>query len=417
MEIRGPRAAMPAEEGRYGRLCARTGTKVCSFWLEGRCTRNPCRFLHVELPPPRNNKIACRHPAVKPKSGGGASNGEGSKGKDGFKPEERLCQHWASGISCVKGDKCEFRHSWSRGEGFSLLAKLDGHDKGIAGIAFPSGLDKLYTGSNDGMVKIWDCHTGQCSDTVNVGSEVGCLISEGPWVFAGLRNVIKAWNVENGAVFDLQFSSGLVFSMVVDNNMLFAGCQNGDIMVWRGTSLTSPPQLLTTLKGHTRAVVSLVIGANRLYTGSVDHTIRVWDIQNLVCITTLKGHTNVVMSVLCWDNYLLSCSLDQTIKVWAATSPGGRDLEVIYTHNEDHEVLALKGMHDMEGKPILLCSCDDDTVHLYELPTFAERGRIYSRCKVLALQVAPTGGLFFTGDGVGTLNVWKWSGELKQGML
>ncbi|PKH89649.1 hypothetical protein CRG98_049906, partial [Punica granatum] len=83
-----------------------------------------------------------------------------------------------------------------------------------------------------------------------------------------------AWNVENGAVFDLQFSSGLVFSMVVDNNMLFAGCQNGDIMVWRGTSLTSPPQLLTTLKGHTRAVVSLVIGANRLYTGSVDHTIR-----------------------------------------------------------------------------------------------------------------------------------------------
>ncbi|XP_031399760.1 zinc finger CCCH domain-containing protein 48-like [Punica granatum] len=191
MEVRGPRAAMPTEEGRYGRLWARTGTKVCSFWLEGRCTRNPCRFLHVELPPPRNNNIACRHPVVKPKSGGGASNGKGSKGKDGFKPEERLCQHWVSGISCVKGDKCEFRHSWSRGEGFSLLAKLDGHDKGIAGIAFPSGLDKLYTGSNDGMVKIWDCHTGQCSDTVNVGSEVGCLISEGPWVFAGLRNVIK----------------------------------------------------------------------------------------------------------------------------------------------------------------------------------------------------------------------------------
>ncbi|OWM68561.1 hypothetical protein CDL15_Pgr023526 [Punica granatum] len=123
------------------------------------------------------------------------------------------------------------------------------------------------------------------------------------------------------------------------------------------------------------------------------------------------------MSVLCWDNYLLSCSLDQTIKVWASASTGAGEIEVIYTQNEDHGVLALKGMHDMEGKPILLCACNDDTVHLYELPTFVERGKIYSRREVLVLQVAPTHGLFFTGDGAGTLSVWKWSGESKQALL
>lgn len=49
---------------------------------------------------------------------------------------------------------------------------------------------------------------------------------------------------------------------------------------------------------------------------------------------TLDDHTDVPMSLLCWDQYLLSCSLDQTVKVWVATEAG--NLEVAYTHNEDH---------------------------------------------------------------------------------
>ena len=32
-------------------------------------------------------------------------------------------------------------------------------------------------------------------------------------------------------------------------------------------------------------------------------------------------------------------------------------------------VLALTGMHDAHGKPILLCSCNNNTVYLYDLPS------------------------------------------------
>jgi len=118
------------------------------------------------------------------------------------------------------------------------------------------------------------------------------------------------------------------------------------------------------LKGHTGSVVSLVFGAGRLYSGSMDNTIRVWDLENMQCIHTLNKHSEIVMSLVCWDQYLLSCSLDQTLKVppfplfaifvslasnltcifltiiflsmqiWAATEAG--DLEVAYTHNEEH---------------------------------------------------------------------------------
>lgn len=32
-------------------------------------------------------------------------------------------------------------------------------------------------------------------------------------------------------------------------------------------------------------------------------------------------------------------------------------------------ILTLCGMHDSQGKPILLCACNDNTVHLYDLPS------------------------------------------------
>ncbi|KAK3429827.1 hypothetical protein EUGRSUZ_E01320 [Eucalyptus grandis] len=63
-------------------------------------------------------------------------------------------------------------------------------------------------------------------------------------------------------------------------------------------------------------------------------------------------------------------------------------------------------MNDAGGKPVL-CACIDNTVHMYELPSFNERGKIFSRREVMTLQTAP-GGLFFTGDAEGILTVWNW---------
>lgn len=31
----------------------------------------------------------------------------------------------------------------------------------------------------------------QCAAVVNLGGEIGCMISEGPWVFVGLPNLVK----------------------------------------------------------------------------------------------------------------------------------------------------------------------------------------------------------------------------------
>ncbi|XP_043704490.1 zinc finger CCCH domain-containing protein 48-like [Telopea speciosissima] len=423
--------------------------KVCYFWRSGSCNRNPCPFLHRELPPPPSiNGNASKRPQV-----GSANNrnftrpsslsrrpdpnlrlvsntwvrnqGDGSatvprktqdkNHGDGLAivprktTKDKICHYWLAG-NCSYGDECKYLHSWFLCDCFTLLKQLEGHQKVITGVALPSGSDKLYSGSEDQSVRVWDCHTGQCAAVINLDGEIGCMMSEGPWLFIGIPNAVKVWNTQTASEVNLSGPVGQVYSLAEGNEILFAGTQDGKILAWKIDAKNNCFLPTASLEGHRLAVVSLVVGAGRLYSGSMDHTIRAWDLKTLQCIHTLTGHTSVVTSVLCWDEYLLSCSLDKTIKAWAATESG--NLEVIHTHNEENGVLTLCGVNDAQAKPVLMCSCNDNTIRIYDLPSFSERGRIFSREEVRAIQIAPGGlggpGLFFTGDGTGELRVWKW---------
>ncbi|WJX92852.1 hypothetical protein P8452_74455 [Trifolium repens] len=138
---------------------------------------------------------------------------------------------------------------------------------------------------------------------------------------------------------------------------------------------------------------------------------QVWDLDTFECKMTVNEHTDTVTSLICWDNFLLSSSWDCTIKVWAANEEN-TTLEVAYSHNVENGIVALNGMTDAEDKHILLSSCQDNSVRLYELPSFSEKGRLFGRQEVRSIEKGP-GGLIFTGDGTGLVTVSKWSEEPK----
>ncbi|KAL6003218.1 hypothetical protein ACLOJK_023441 [Asimina triloba] len=322
--------------------------KICRQWKLGRCYRLPCPFLHPDIP---------------------SADDRPSPSASALDPAKMLlCRFWALG-KCRYGDSCRFLHTWNVGDSFSFLTALEGHHKviasqlimliylcawgndaasevitearqllvenyfqtpslawGIRGIALPSGSDKLYSGSKDKSVRVWDCNTGRCAAVVNVGVEVGCMISAGPWIFVGLVNVVKVWNTQTYNEILLGGPVGQVHSLA--------------------TTGFHPPETSGEL----------------LFAGQL-----VWDLATLQCLETLRGHTSAVTSVLCWDQYLLSASLDQTIKVWASTESGNR--EVTYTHNAEHGVLFLCGTFDLQAKPVLMSAFDDNSVRLYDLPS------------------------------------------------
>lgn len=196
--------------------------KVCFHWRAGKCNRHPCPFLHRELPPPPSQQglngtaSSKRHHAFAATTDGPSARNRGPNNFNGgasstwgrtggtrvfVRKMEKVCNYWVQG-NCSYGDKCKFLHCWSMGDSFSLLTQLDGHQKVIrlyisgchcfygvtlvyfwpfiglyvlstdvvscvfreqvvSGIALPSGSDKLYTGSKDQTVRVWDCQSGQ----------------------------------------------------------------------------------------------------------------------------------------------------------------------------------------------------------------------------------------------------------------
>ena len=73
----------------------------------------------------------------------------------------------------------------------------------------------------------------------------------------------------------LQGPSGLVCSMTIKDEMLFAGTADGRIMAWKFPAKEINSEPVSILAGHDRHVISLAVSATRLYSGSLDKTIRV----------------------------------------------------------------------------------------------------------------------------------------------
>ena len=74
---------------------------------------------------------------------------------------------------------------------------------------------------------------------------------------------------------------------------------------------------IATLRGHTSWVECLAIAGRKLYSGSEDRTIRIWDTDTYEHIATLRGHTNWVRCLAVVGSKLYSGSYDRTIRVWS----------------------------------------------------------------------------------------------------
>ena len=73
---------------------------------------------------------------------------------------------------------------------------------------------------------------------------------------------------------------------------------------------------LATLEGHTDGVRCLTLYGDKLFSGSMDDTIRVWDADTHKHLATLEGHTDGVICLTLYGDKLFSSSVDSTIRVW-----------------------------------------------------------------------------------------------------
>ncbi|XP_038072314.1 uncharacterized protein LOC119740909 isoform X2 [Patiria miniata] len=111
-----------------------------------------------------------------------------------------------------------------------------------------------------------------------------------------------------------------------------------------------PVKRVRRLQGHTDAVFCLMFDKCRILTGSMDRTIRVWDIRSGRSIRKIYGHKGGIRCLQFDDTRILSGSWDMTIMVWdiikfnhLATLTGHVDVVSCLQFDKTHLVT---GSHD-----------------------------------------------------------------------
>lgn len=120
------------------------------------------------------------------------------------------------------------------------------------------------------------------------------------------------------------------------------------------------------LEGHTGPVPAVAISADgkRAVSGSWDQTVRTWDVRTGKCIATLKGHKDYVLGIAMTADgkRAVSCSSDKTMRVWELDT--GRCIAILEGHVKSVSGVALTA----DGKRAV-SSSSDQTVRVWDIDT------------------------------------------------
>lgn len=189
-------------------------------------------------------------------------------------------------------------------------AAIAGHGSAILAIAFsPVSSSTMVTGSGDNTARIFDCDTGTPIETLKGHTD---------WVLA------------------VSFSP--------NGQMIATGSKDKTVRLW--SSNKGKP--LGTLKGHSRWINSLSwepyhtqeAGRPRLASASKDTTVRIWDVINKR-IEMVLSHKDSVTCVR-WGGIgkIYTASLDKTVRVWSAKDGTLITALNAHTHRVNHLALS-----------------------------------------------------------------------------
>eukprot|EP01038_Epipyxis_sp_PR26KG_P010971 gene10971-14735_t len=223
--------------------------------------------------------------------------------------------------------------------------------------------DKLYTGSEDTIITVWDLYTHlEIKKLEGHTGGIRCLLTtvnnDGRWLLSGSSdNTIKLWDT---ATF-LEVASFIghddfIFSVCFnyDKTKLFSGSRDRQIMVWDVKNRSCEG----IFKGHTDSIFSIVASKDRLYSASGDTSIKVWDLESFSEIQSLDSHGGDVMGLVIYNDWLISGSIDKSIIIWDINTFS--QIEILNGHK--YSVLSLLIIEDK-----LYSTSFDNTIRVWDL--------------------------------------------------
>ncbi|XP_042066004.1 protein JINGUBANG-like isoform X11 [Salvia splendens] len=266
--------------------------------------------------------------------------------------EGHICSLAAKDGLLYTGSDSKNIHTWRDMKEFSSFKCRSGFVKAIV----ISG-DKIFTGHQDGRIRIWTTVSG-------THRQIGTLPSFFAVVKASMRpknyvpvaakhNRAALWIKHADAVSSLSMSeeSGLLYSASWDGTfkvwriqdskcvesvaahgdavnavaagaggVVYTGSADGAVKVWRREAAAGRHRLHRTLLRQDSAVTALAVGGEGavVYSGSSDGAVNFWEVEKeeLTHGGVLRGHELAVLCLAAAGDLVLSGSADKTICVW-----------------------------------------------------------------------------------------------------
>ncbi|XP_051150900.1 protein JINGUBANG-like [Andrographis paniculata] len=250
---------------------------------------------------------------------------------------------------------------------------------------------------------------------------------------------IRVWkNMQEFAAF--KSNSGLVKAIVISDDTIFTGHQDGKIRVWKGGGgggshkrVGTMPTFFAVFKAsikprnyiraavaarrgkaawirHGDAVSCLSMNKEKglLYSASWDRTFKVWRAEDFKCMESVRAHDDAVNSVVAAANgVVFTGSADGTVKVWKREEVGK-----LIRHAPAQTLLsqecAVTALAVNAPGTVVYCGASDGAVNFWEVEKhLMAHGGVLKGHKLAVLCLAAAGSLVFSGSADMTICVWR----------
>eukprot|EP01041_Mallomonas_annulata_P007239 gene7239-14770_t len=377
--------------------------------------------------------------------------GRGGRGRftgrssSGYRPQPQgdavftICNFYLDS-KCQRGDSCRYSHA------ISVYQSLQAHDQPLKTIAKIDDGSRILTGSMDKSIKVWNPNTWTTESKLDFPGGIQHIEMKDSILLLSMDRIIETIatgdpvglvqliNTQNPSVIiDCKKSEAFPythpsqirsFCTAINEGELYLITAGGEgiIRTWKFNQTLSAFESLAILEGHIRAVTSLVLIGAHLWSGSVDRSIRCWDIATGSCIGTLTsqngGHTEPVtcLEVVTLEDgssFLASGGSDGDVIVWN-TSTG----ESQWKTSNGTVVTALLSSQDTSGNRLLIVGLVSGAIVIRSLFTSNALLRIegvsIGHKEAVWSMVNLGAGFFATGGEDGRLIVWKINKSLDE---
>ena len=196
----------------------------------------------------------------------------------------------------------------------------------IYGLAISPDGKTIVTGSMDEVLRKWDFDSGKLRSSIKVESSVTrvdfisnqlVIVSTGSYSGATSYQSPSVYSIEDDS-FSLCFNCAVYKTIrIAESQSILAADNHGSLVV---IDLDSGA-IVRKLVGHEKRVTDFALSPDGRFaiSGSIDATIRVWDVETGREQRSLEGHFAEIEAIaLSWEHRLLAskCSGDDTVRLW-----------------------------------------------------------------------------------------------------